>query len=131
MPYPIRHSVQMYTLMSSQHQQLIIRNLSLDAPLACKKADAPLEPLQGLCRLETPEGERKGHVFLDTETFAVILKGSGSNYTLQEDAEFFRLKKHLLRCWINLLRSRQATSASQYKEQISVAKSVLKDLKCA
>ena len=127
----MRHSVQMYTLRSQNQQNILFRELKAEVPLACKKAEEPLVPMEAPCQLETPQGDFKGQVRLDPESLAIQVKGSGSTFDILEDAEFLRLKKHLLRCWINLLRSRQATSTAQHKKDIAHAHQTLRALSCA
>jgi hypothetical protein len=125
----MRPSVQMYTLVSENNAPLRLRQLSLEMPLKCKKAEGTLTPLSAQAVLEIQGQKSPVTVQLDPNTLAVILKGNGSKtYTLKSNNESLRLKRHLLQCWITLLRARQIKLDVDHQTELEAAQKELKAL---
>jgi len=118
----------MYDLLSEKQVHLRLNNLSLNIPLACKKADDPLLPLSGTADLGFGDKLSKATLHFNSNTYAVELKHNGQQVNLQTNAEYTRLQHYFLKCWINLLQSRQATSTSRHQTEIAAAQRELKGL---
>lgn len=122
----MRYSVQMYRLRSEQHEAILLNHLSLNIPLACKQAEMPLVPLRGSAELMLADKASQASLQFDSNTYAITLLSNGQKIPLQTDAEYTRLQHYFLKCWINLLQSRQATSTSRHGTEIADAQRALK-----
>lgn len=120
-------SVQLYTLETTNHQPIVLRELSTRIPLACKQPEVPLTPLEGTGTITTASGKQKAVVVLDTQTLKPQLKSNGNTYDLIVDAEWQRLQQHMLRCWLNLLKARQANGTASHQKEIEAARQALKN----
>lgn len=123
----MRPSVQMYTLVSENNSTLRLRELSLEMPLKCKKAEGELSPLSAHAVLETQNKQSPATVQLDPNTLALILKDKGSQvYAFQSNSESLRLERYFLQCWITLLRARQIKLEVDHQKEIEAAQKALR-----
>lgn len=123
----MRPSVQMYALVSEKNEAITLRDLSLEMPLKCKKAEGQLTPLCAQTVLEIQGEKSPVTVQLDPKTLVLTLKGKNNKtYALQSNGESLRLKRYLLQCWITLLRARQIKLDVDHQTELKAAQSELK-----